>query len=66
MADVAPRTRRTRAPQRIQLLHAVPELAEHLGPEVATSACDQLETPVWWDSQRSSAPTYQAGCGVRP
>ena len=46
MADLAPRSRRTRAPQRIQLLDAVPELAEHLGPEVATSAREQLEAPV--------------------
>jgi len=46
MADVAPRAKRARAPQRIQLLEAVPELAEHLGPEVSAPARDQLEVPI--------------------
>ncbi len=46
MADVAPRPTRARTAQRIQLLHAVPELTEHLGPEVSASAREQLEAPV--------------------
>lgn len=26
---------------------------------------NSLTTPVWWDTNRESAPTYEAGCGVR-
>ena len=37
-----------------------------LDAAVARQGADAFETPVWWDTRRTSAPTYEAGCGVRP
>jgi len=39
--------------------------ATNVAAAVARQGDDEMTTPVYWDTQRTSAPTYEPGCGVK-
>jgi hypothetical protein len=40
--------------------------AANLAEAVDRMGGDGFDTRIYWDSNPTAAPTYEAGCGVRP